>query len=184
MVGCEAVSMLQSLECRTMLSVSLKGDVLVVRGDVCYDNEIEVALIGALDASYGYADVNGKRFPMHAPDLPDKVVIYGSDGNDKITFTTSLMWPTTIIRGGQGRDDIHVNGPRADVKGGGGDDVIRSSVWLQDRPRNTRGSTLAGGSGDDTIVASNGDDSIVGGQGADLLSGGRDRRHDRRRFGA
>lgn len=166
--------MLQPLEQRRMLSVSLKDGVLTVRGDVCYDNEIRVLLVGALDASYGVAEVNGERFAMHAPNLPDKVVIYGGDGEDRITVSTGLMWPTTIIRGGAGRDEIHVSGPMAEVKGGGGDDVIHSRVMLQDRPRTTGGSTLRGGAGDDTIAGSDGDDWIVGGPGDDLLSGGRD----------
>ena len=110
--------MLQQLESRRMLSVSLEAGVLTVRGDVCYDNEIEVLLVGALDSSYGSAEVNGKLFWMHAPNLPDKVVIYGGDGADKITVSTGLMWPATLVRGGKGGDEIRINGPWADVRGG------------------------------------------------------------------
>ena len=167
-------SMMHALEQRRMLSVSLEDHVLVVRGEVCFDDEIIVSLTGALDASFGTVEFNGELFWMRTPDLPEKVVIYGGDGDDRITVLTGLMWPETIVRGGKGRDEIRVSGPHSDVKGGGGDDVIESDIWLQDRPRGTRGSTLHGGSGSDVIRASNGDDFIEGGPGTDVLSGGRD----------
>ncbi len=76
--------------------------------------------------------------------------IYGYDGNDLITGSTSR----DLIYGGNGDDIIYGDRDKDTIYGDAGND------WLH------------GGAGEDTIYGGNGDDRLIGGTEADLMAGG------------
>lgn len=82
----------------------------------------------------------------------NNIVIFGQEGNDKITVSAALQQPA-IIFGGNGNDTI---------VGGGGDDHIDGG---------NGNDTIVGGAGNDTLCGGNGNDVIVGGLGDDVLGG-------------
>ncbi|MCU0708140.1 MAG: pre-peptidase C-terminal domain-containing protein, partial [Pirellula sp.] len=73
----------------------------------------------------------------------DRILVFGLDGNDRITIDDDID-TNAEVWGGNGKDDI---------KGGGGHDI------------------LLGGAGDDRIYGGDGRDLIIGGTGADRMYG-------------
>jgi uncharacterized repeat protein (TIGR01451 family) len=89
----------------------------------------------------------------------ERIDIYGRNGNDTITATTSIE---LLIYGGQGNDTISALGSTggATIYGEDGNDVITGSVI---------GDYIDGGTGNDTIIGDRGDDSLFGGDGSDTF---------------
>jgi Ca2+-binding RTX toxin-like protein len=112
--------------------------------------------------------------PVQVQGVAD-MVVYGTSGNDTITFTPQGNNGTVIARlngvvvaqfaptgrliayGGAGDDDIQVAGG------------ISLPAWLYGGDGNDR---LKGGDGNNVLVGGAGDDLLVGGSGRDLLIGG------------
>ena len=82
----------------------------------------------------------------------------------------------TVAVVGDGRDnDITVTACRADVRAGGGDDVVRFQAFARRLcgPLPSRATTADGEKGNDTLIGSLGWDTLLGGPGRDRADGGK-----------
>jgi len=91
-------------------------------------------------------------------------------GCGAITETEAMCFPpagaVVSVDLGDGDDTATVNGPRATVLGGPGDDVITAASFGAGP-----GDTLDGGPGNDQLTGGPGDDALIGGPGNDTLRG-------------
>jgi Ca2+-binding RTX toxin-like protein len=161
--------MIESLECRRLLAVSLEGQTLVITGTKKRDNiqvtagpdQIRVEINGSV-RRFTIADVeqiniqagqgddvvhldNGKV------DLTQPARIYGSGGDDTLT-------------GGRGKDRIY---------GGSGDDVIEGGNARDVLYGEDGADQLFGQKGNDYMDGGDDNDTLTGGAGIDRLLGGR-----------
>ena len=145
--------MLESLESRRLLSVTLDQGVLTVTG---IDGADQLAVGRNPTTNMIVVNDNGTPSSFDPADV-QRVVINGLDGNDRIGVGPGVMRPIAIdagagddsVNGGSGPEHI-MGGPGNDrIAGGGGGDV------------------LAGGDDDDAIVGGAGSDTMLGGDGAD-----------------
>jgi hypothetical protein len=136
---------IEQLESRQMLAVTLADGVLTVTGSAKADN-INVRTRGnqivvsmrKQPKSFARADV-------------DAIVVNGRGGNDKINNSARVAFVTLI--GGSGNDDIKGGGSSELILGGNGNDTLR------------------GGAGNDQIYGDAGHDNINGGKHNDTLGG-------------
>lgn len=143
--------MLESLESRRLLSVTLEDGVLTVTGTADADH----LAVGRSSAGIVVND-NGTTSTWD-PTLVDSIVINALEGSDQIAIHSPLGKPLTAnggdgddaLRGGPGRE--HLNGDAGNDKifGGGGGDL------------------LDGGDDNDIIVGGPGEDRMLGGNGND-----------------
>jgi Ca2+-binding RTX toxin-like protein len=84
----------------------------------------------------------------------DRIVVYGQDGNDRISVANSIMVPAELF-GGNGDDTLSGGGGDNVLVGGGGNDV------------------LYGGLGRNVLIGGGGSDLVIGGPRSDLLISGR-----------
>lgn len=107
----------------------------------------------------------GPGTSSRCPTMADRAIVDLGDGDDlgDVDENTQLFIPVTVL-GGPGRDRISMHSPNGNVlDGGSGDDVVVSDVPLSDVPvpyvrypaPPGPGDTVAGGDGDDELVARN-----------------------------
>jgi Ca2+-binding RTX toxin-like protein len=155
------VVIVESLERRTMLSVSLDDGVLTIvgtaRGDV-----IEVQK--RADKGDLKVELNGRETEFRLSSVT-KIVIKGGDGNDRIGYSgrDGRLDVPGSLSGGDGNDVIEGGNGNDTISGGNGNDRV------QGKSGNDR---LSGGAGNDVIEGAGGDDVLKGGDGNDDLSGG------------
>ncbi|HEX7447453.1 MAG TPA: hypothetical protein VF306_07900, partial [Pirellulales bacterium] len=142
------------------------GDVLYLIGGNTNDH-VDVSPVGAsgtgssgiqLDAS-----LNGVRIHDRVYSQSFKTIyVVGFGGNDHIDFAPSLTIPT-VVREGDGNDQVWLGNGNNTVTVGNGNDDIRVGDG---------NNVIVAGNGNDTIQAGDGDNLIVGGMGhSDLRVG-------------
>ena len=154
--------MMENLEMRRFLSVSLDDGVLRIVGTSGGDN-IEVQK---------RADDNELRVELNRDETEyplvsvNRIVIRGLAGNDRIEYSwrDGRLDVPGNLGGGDGNDFIEGGNGNDTISGGRGNDRI------QGRSGND---SLSGGGGNDIIEGAGGDDVLRGGDGDDNLSGGR-----------
>jgi len=120
----------------------VQGELLVVGSGlddhiiIARQNETQVVVVWTI----GNNPTTYTRFPLAGF---HRVVVFGADGNDRLTMNAEVPRDCTL-NGGNG-DDI--------LRGGNGQDLLR------------------GDTGNDTLYGSLGDDLLEGGQGSDILYG-------------
>ncbi|HEY7115220.1 MAG TPA: PKD domain-containing protein [Tepidisphaeraceae bacterium] len=112
----------------------------------------------------------------------DKVIIYGTGGNDFIRVDDSVTQPVEVF-GGNGNDVIvggkndatlHGEGGCDHLFGGAGHNLLDGgdgNDFLHVGERNHNSATLLGGAGDDVLIGGGGNDLLDGGAGHDHLNG-------------
>jgi uncharacterized delta-60 repeat protein len=112
----------------------------------------------------------------------DRVIIFGSAGNDVIRVAPEITEPVEVF-GGPGNDLIYGGVGDATLHGGKGNDKLfggsgknvlfggAGNDWLEVSDTNTHPATLHGGEGNDVLIGGAGDDMLQGGQGNDQLDG-------------
>jgi hypothetical protein len=158
--------LLETLEARQMLSVSVVNGALIITGtsgddtitvsrDPVTKGQLRVSINGLLN---GVDGVGVNRINISALEGNDLILIDPSQGE--------IALPVNIA-GGSGNDTM-TGGSGADIlQGGRGNDVIRGSAGSD---------LLEGGVGNDFLYGGDGRDSIDGGAGADALYTGGYRR--------
>jgi hypothetical protein len=142
-------SLIEQLESRQLLAVTLADGVLTVSGSSRADNIKVTGRPGATGAIIVKIN-NGAAKSFSRADV-DFVNVSGKAGNDRITVGGVVRGLT--ISAGSG-DDVVKSGGSADlILGGSGDD------------------DLFGRNGNDQIYGEAGDDSVIGGNGNDTLGG-------------
>src|SRR5688572_26053587 len=171
-LGDAIAPVLESLESRKLLAVTLDGDVLrVYGGDKSDEITVEFDGAGAI-----LVNLNGKQTTWDEDVIAD-VVIRGKNGNDAIeiigapvTEVGNLAQGSSgrdTILGGSGDESLDGNSGNDEIYGGPGDDSIRGGT----------GHDLLGGEDDnDTVRGDDGEDDVYGGDGDDDLLGGEDRK--------
>lgn len=183
------MEMLESLESRRLLSASVSGRDLVIRGTEVRD----VINVWVNRANTRYVvSLNGNEQSFPTRGVRD-IDIYALGGNDRVSVHASVRIPADIeggsgndwlaggsgnddIDGGPGRDTIFGNAGDDDLDGGSGNDVIFGNDGNDDLEGGRGNDRLDGGDGDDTLDGGAGFDTIIGGAGRDLFSDDDDRR--------
>ena len=88
---------------------------------------------------------------------PSGIVVYGQDGNDKITLASNVKLDS-LLDGGNGADTINGGGSNSVMLGGSGNDTL------------TGFGALVGGADNDILKSSGGRSLMIGGAGADNLT--------------
>lgn len=88
---------------------------------------------------------------------PSGIVVYGQDGNDKITLASNVTL-NSLLDGGNGADTINGGGSNSIMLGGAGNDTL------------TGFGALVGGADNDILKSSGGRSVLIGGAGADNLT--------------
>ncbi|MFO1005723.1 MAG: DVUA0089 family protein [Planctomycetaceae bacterium] len=88
---------------------------------------------------------------------PSGIVVYGQDGNDKITLASNVTLDS-LLDGGSGADTINGGGSNSVMLGGTGNDTL------------TGFGALVGGADNDILKSSGGRSLLIGGAGADNLT--------------
>ncbi len=166
---------LQDLPEAPISGVSQVGNDLVVQGtdgaDTIYiwsgaaDNQVFVWMNGV---SYGQTFLaDGGRVVVHGSDGNDRiyatdartaVAIYGEEGHDRITGGSA----NDFLSGGDGVDVIRGNAGDDFIRGDGGDDYLYGQAGND---------LIVGGDGNDRIEGNDGQDILLGGLGSDYLKG-------------
>jgi len=156
-------ALLENLEARRMLSVSVLKGTLVINGTSGNDTisvSVDPVGRGRLRVS-----VNGLLSGVDAASLR-RINISALEGNDLVLIdqTQGAITLPVNIAGGSGNDTL-IGGSGADVlQGGRGNDVIQGGAGADD---------LEGHAGNDTLYGGDGRDTLSGDAGADqLLTGG------------
>lgn len=156
------IGMVESLEGRALLSVSLDEGVLTIIGTVRRDF-IEVQK--RADKGELKVELNAREteYPLNSV---TRIVIRGLGGNDVIGYSgrDGRLDVPGSISGGDGNDVI---------EGGNGDDTIAGDAGNDVIEGKSGNDSLLGGDGDDRIEGHGGQDVLRGGDGNDDLSGGR-----------
>jgi uncharacterized delta-60 repeat protein len=112
----------------------------------------------------------------------DKVIIYGSKGNDVIRVGDGVTAPVEVfgeagndmIVGGHGDATLHGGAGNDQLFGGDGHNLLDGgdgNDHLHVGERNKNSATLMGGAGDDVLLGGRGNDLLDGGSGKDCLNG-------------
>ena len=156
-----AAAMIEGLETRTFLSVSLDGGVLTIVGTSRADL-IEVQK--RADKGELKVELNGRE-TKYSLNRVTKIVIKGEAGNDRVGYSgrDGRLDVPGSLSGGDGNDTLEGGNGADTISGGSGNDRIEG------KSGNDR---LSGGAGNDVIEGAGGDDVLKGGDGDDDLSGG------------
>ncbi len=149
--------LIEPLECRQLMSVTLDGGVLRIAGtagnDVITVSQFPTHLLVSQNSAQRSFDLRRVK----------SVVVNARGGNDSVILNESVNLPSTI-NGGSGNDWL-VGGRGNDlILGRAGDDTIHGLAG-NDR--------LIGGAGSDRLSGDAGRDMLHGGAGPDFLDGGR-----------
>src|SRR5437870_6889476 len=163
-----AQPLVESLEQRRLLSVSLHGGLLAIKGTKAAD-DIQIEM----EHSSVVVTMNGSSKSFNLSDIR-RIRAMGGKGNDNIHFNSGggkLSVPMTLM-GGVGNDTL-VGGNGDDVlKGGAGDDDCEGGAGDDSIQGDGGDDSCDGGAGDDSIDGNAGDDDLNGDQGDESLDGG------------
>ena len=180
-INAAATVVVEQLETRRLLSVTLAGRQLQITGD---DNPDEIIIRRRASNPSGQYEVSLNGEISHwGTGLIDSFRIRSNAGNDHITVdsTNGAIRVTRFIDGGDGNDTILGSFGVDKVNGGLGDDLIVTGNSRDEIEGAAGNDTIAGGAdsdliiggdGNDSLIGSDGDDSIHGGNGHDSISGG------------
>jgi Ca2+-binding RTX toxin-like protein len=142
--------MLESLESRRLMSVTLTDRVVHVSGTTGRD-DLHLYNINETFVVQTGTSIKNRSTPIPKADF-DSIVVDVGGGNDSV-WCTNFPWAVTMV-GGSG-NDVLVGSQAADLLcGGAGNDA------------------LTGGDGADTLSGGRGNDELYGAAGADDLRGG------------
>ena len=152
--------MFESLESRTLLSASVKDDVLVINGTAKADT---ITVTGGTFATANQLMVTINGDLQMFPDSVKKVKVNAKGGNDDVRLAQiDLSLPIKgYIIGGPGDDELHGTTKNDTLEGNGGNDTISG---LQGKDK------IVGGKGKDVLAGGPGKDDINGGPGKDEVS--------------
>lgn len=139
--------MLQSLEPRRLLTVSLDNGVLTVTGT----DDADQLGVGRSTTMIVVND-NGTTSEWD-PALVESIVINALGGNDQVAVVRAIAKPLT-------------------ANGGAGDDMMRGSAGRERLNGDAGADRLFGGGGGDVLDGGDDNDVIVGGAGPDRMLGG------------
>jgi len=144
---------IESLESRTLLSVSLDSGVLSISGT---DNADKIAIRAISDTQIRVFD-NKQITYFNKADVSG-ISVDARGGNDRVEIVRvslhgGIDLPTTVL-GGSGNDTLSGSSGNDSLVGGDGNDL------------------LLGGRGDDTLLGEAGNDRLIGAEGDDVLRGG------------
>ena len=139
--------MLQTLESRRLLSVTLENGVLTVTGTEDADQ-----LGVGRNTTMIVVNDNGTTSEWD-PALVDSIVINALGGNDQVAVGRPIAKPIT-------------------ANGGAGDDAMRGSAGRERLNGDAGADRLFGGGGGDLLDGGDDNDILVGGAGADRMLGG------------
>jgi len=166
-----ALSTVEQLEQRCLLTAVLDRGVWIIRGDASPGANDQISVDLTADGEHLQATINGQAFQVAAADVR-RIAVNARGGNDAVTLNLTAGLKIGIsVFGGPGDDTITGSALNEYLVGGDGDDSIfggegRDSLygcWGND--------ALDGGAGDDIIVAGKGNDLVVGGAGDDRMFG-------------
>jgi Ca2+-binding RTX toxin-like protein len=180
-LGAAAVAVVEQLEARRLLSVTLVDRQVQVIGD----DEANTVVIRrhntnpnnfytvSLDGQVSHWDVN----------QVDSFLIRTNGGDDTVNVnaTNGVILITRFIDGGAGNDTINGSAGKDKVHGGDGNDVIAGGTSRDELEGGNGNDTINGGDdsdyihggpGDDMLMGEAGDDTIFGGSGNDSIVGG------------
>jgi hypothetical protein len=155
-------ALLETLETRQMLSVSVVRDTLVVNGTG--GNDVISISVDAVTKGMLRVNVNGLLNAVETSGIR-RVNISGLEGNDQILVDQSrgvIRIPVNVA-GGSGNDSITGGSGEDLLQGGRGNDLVRGSDGHD---------VLEGHAGNDTLYGASGVDRLDGGGGADALHTG------------
>jgi Ca2+-binding RTX toxin-like protein len=179
-VRAPAAPLVEPLEDRRHLSVTLTGGVLSVDGTPGGDDVRFEARAGGTSLR---VRVNGRdqSFPMAAV---NSIKVRGLAGNDRISFeddAAGRVAKPTSIDAGDGHDRVDGSaGPDTILGGNGndrldgqfGNDSVDGGVGNDQVEGGAGNDTLLGGAGNDVLDGDSGNDLVQGGDGADRIKGG------------
>ncbi|MGF1634773.1 MAG: calcium-binding protein [Phycisphaerae bacterium] len=108
--------------------------------------------------------LEARRLLAAALDTQGLLTVFGTDGDDTITFAVGRDELTVFVNGTASRFGV-ADVKRVYVNALAGDDLVVLGRRLEVP------ASLVGGTGDDTLSGSLGDDTLVGGDGHDVLNG-------------
>jgi Ca2+-binding RTX toxin-like protein len=158
-------AVMEAMESRRLMSVSLSGGVLAVYGTVYED----IITVQANSTHIAVTDNGpGQTFPLSAVSV---VRVYGYGGNDRLIVYPQVT-KNAYLDGGSG-NDLLVGGAGIDyILGGDGRDDLEGSGGNDFLDGGHGDDRALGGSGNDTIVGSYGNDVLNGESGNDWITGG------------
>jgi Ca2+-binding RTX toxin-like protein len=174
-----AAPMFESLETRSLMSVSLANGVLTVTGTGGADR-IEIQKRAAKGAIQVELNGSERRFALSSV---SKVQIFAKGGSDFVEYSgrDGGLSTRAFVDAGDGNDTVQTGAGNDSILGGGGRDYLQgkggndsiSGGAFQDRIEGGDGNdSLFGGSGNDRIYGGNGNDRLEGNDGEDDLHGG------------
>src|SRR5688572_13471454 len=156
----EEMPMMQSLEMRKLLSVTLLEGVLSVEG-TDGDDAIVLSIDNTVPETPALVvTVNGVATSNPLSSVTS-ISVNAGGGDDTVTFGDVAIAGT--VDGGGGKDSL---------SGGAGGDVLNGGSGKDVLVGNAGNDTLNGGNGKDNLSGGDGDDALVGGRGKDVLDGG------------
>jgi hypothetical protein len=131
-------------------AVVVGGDLIVAENTPLVSGDDVIAIGGSNSAVT--VTVNGTPAAGSPFAVTGSILVYGRDGNDRITVSPSVTLPVTLA-GGNGNDTLTAGGGPATVYGDAGDDAIGVDLSNGSVPANLR---FTGGNGADTLVLTGG----------------------------
>ena len=182
--GWSGAGLVEILEARKLMSVSIANGVMRIRG-TAGDDIIEFASYEFEGVKHNVIYVNDRLYRFDTDDVR-KVVVWAGRGDDLIFANAEapflhdvpfgavdLVFDTAmVVRAGLGEDVVHGSGAGDTIKGGDGDDCLFGNSGDDLILGNSGHDTLNGIMGSDVLMGGLGDDRISGNQGDDMLSGG------------
>lgn len=161
-----AASVVETLESRQLMSVSVSGSTLNVFGTPGADS------IQLSNGYQGRLSVNDNGALATFSGI-NQVRVYGYAGNDTIIAATSFAKPMTVF-GGPGNDSIRGGLCNDSLVGEDGNDTLYGQGGNDSIRGGTGADLISGDSGNDSLWGDAGSDSLYGGFGNDNLFGGAD----------
>jgi hypothetical protein len=126
-------------------AVVVGGDLIVAESTLTSTDD--VIAIGGSNSAVSVM-VNGSPAPGSPFAVTGSILVYGRDGNDRVTVSPSVTLPVTLA-GGDGNDTLSAGGGPAFVYGDAGDDTLSVDLGQGPLPANL---SFTGGNGADAIV--------------------------------
>lgn len=160
---------LESLEERRLMSISLSKGVLIIRGTNQPDS---ISVTPAADRFVVGVITGDPTRPwdmkvenkIYRPSQIKSIRIYGNNGDDQVAVWLPGFTGSTLLEAGNGNDTATIDTKGRDtLRGGAGNDELDARAGND---------VLDGGAGDDDLSGGSGNDAITGGAGHDTLDGG------------
>jgi Ca2+-binding RTX toxin-like protein len=179
-----APAVIEGLEGRRLMSVTLSAGVLTVTGTAAADkveferdgDRIRVRDNGR-DLRVSYAAVTkivvntlggGDEIRFKDGGINKPTELNAGDGNDRVEGSAG----PDLINGGNGHDRLEGRGGNDTINGGEGNDELRGGSGNDTLNGDAGNDRLEGDSGNDVLFGGAGDDDLKGGPGADQIRGG------------